>query len=56
VVEQGVKRGKTLDQLKKEKVLEPWKGWSGQFISADAFIETPYNDLTGKPGTLIMHN
>ena len=56
VVEQGIKQGKTLDQLKKEKVLEPWKDWSGQFISADAFIETLYNDLTGKPGTFIKHN
>ena len=29
VVEQGVKQGKTLVQLKQEKVLEPWKEWSG---------------------------
>ncbi len=56
VVEQGVKQGKTLDQLKQEKVLEPWKEWSGEFISSDAFIETLYNDLTGKPGTFIKHN
>jgi glyoxylase-like metal-dependent hydrolase (beta-lactamase superfamily II) len=56
VVEQGVKQGKTLDQLKQEKVLEPWKQWSNDFISSDAFIETLYNDLTGKPGTFIKHN
>jgi len=56
VVEQGVKQGETLDQLKQEKVLEPWKEWSGEFISADALIETPYNDLTGKAGTFIKHN
>ena len=56
VVEQGVKQGKTLDQLKRDKVLEPWKDWSGQFISTDAFIETLYNDLTGRPGTLMKHN
>jgi glyoxylase-like metal-dependent hydrolase (beta-lactamase superfamily II) len=56
VVEQGIKQGRSLDQLKKEKVLEPWKEWSGQFISADAFIETLYNDLTGKSGTFIKHN
>jgi glyoxylase-like metal-dependent hydrolase (beta-lactamase superfamily II) len=56
VVERGIKQGKTLDQLKKEKVLEPWKAWSREFISADAFIETLYNDLTGKPGTYIKHN
>jgi len=56
VVEQGVQQGKTLDQLKQEKVLEPWKAWSGDFISADALIETLYNDLTGKAGTFIRHN
>jgi hypothetical protein len=28
-VERGCKRGKTLEQLKEEKVLEPWKNWSG---------------------------
>jgi glyoxylase-like metal-dependent hydrolase (beta-lactamase superfamily II) len=56
VVEQGIKQGKTLDQLKQEKVLEKWSKWSGEFISADAFIETLYNDLTGKPGTYLKHN
>jgi glyoxylase-like metal-dependent hydrolase (beta-lactamase superfamily II) len=56
VVERGVKQGKTVEQLKQEKVLEPWKEWSGEFISSDAFIETLYNDLTGKPGTFIKHN
>jgi len=55
-VEQGYRQGKTLDQLKQEKVLEPWKKWSGDFISSDAFIETIYNELTGKPGTLVKHN
>jgi glyoxylase-like metal-dependent hydrolase (beta-lactamase superfamily II) len=55
-VEQGYRQGKSLDQLKQEKVLEPWKKWSGDFISSDVFIETIYNELTGKPGTLIKHN
>jgi cyclase len=56
-VEKGVQQGKTLDQLKQEKVLEPWKNWSGQFITADAFIETIYNDLSGKKdGKFIKHN
>jgi cyclase len=57
VVEKGVQVGKTLDQLKQEKVLEPWKKWNGDFISTDAFIETLYNDLTGKKdGKFIKHN
>jgi cyclase len=56
-VDKGIKQGKTLDQLKQEKVLEPWKKWSGDFISSDAFIETLFNDLTGKKtGEFIKHN
>lgn len=56
-VDNGIKQGKTLDQLKQEKVLEPWKKWSGDFISSDAFIETLFNDLTGKKtGEFIKHN
>jgi cyclase len=57
VVEKGVKQGKTLDQLKQDKVLEPWKKWNGDFITTDAFIETLYNDLTGKKDAkFIKHN
>ncbi len=57
VVEKGVKQGKTLDQLKQEKVLEPWKKWNGDFITTDAFLETLYNDLTGKKDAkFIKHN
>src|SRR5438046_803161 len=48
VIEKGIQQKKTLEQLKQEKVLEPWKKYSGDFISSDAFIETLYNDLTGK--------
>jgi cyclase len=56
-VQAGIKQGKTMDQLKQEKVLEPWKKYSGDFISADAFIETVYNDLTGKKtGEFMKHN
>lgn len=57
VVEKGIKQGKTLDQMKQEKMLEPWKKWSGEFVSSDVFLETLYNDLTGKKtGELIKHN
>src|ERR1044072_3953008 len=56
-VEQAIKAGKTLDRMKREMVLEAWKQWSGDFISTDAFIETLYNDLTGKKsGEFIKHN
>ena len=56
-VEKGVKAGKTLEQLKQEKVLEPWAKWSGQMISTDLFVETLYNELTGKKtAALVKHN
>jgi glyoxylase-like metal-dependent hydrolase (beta-lactamase superfamily II) len=56
-VEKGVKSGKSLDQLKQEKVLEPWKKWSGDFITSDTFVETLYNDLIGKKDPkFIKHN
>ena len=51
VVEQGVKQGRTLEQLKEEKVLEPWKSWSWEMTS-DVYLETLYNDLTGKSEAL----
>ena len=57
VIEKGIQQKKTLEQLKQEKVLEPWKKYSGDFISSDAFIETLYNDLTGKKdGKFIKHH
>jgi cyclase len=57
VVEKGIQQGKTLDQLKQEKVLDPWKKWNGDFITTDAFIETLFNDLTGKKDAkFIKHN
>ena len=56
VVQDGIKQGKTLDQLKQEKVLAKWEKYKNDFISSDAFIETLYNDLTGKPGQLMKHN
>jgi glyoxylase-like metal-dependent hydrolase (beta-lactamase superfamily II) len=47
-VEKEVKAGKSLQQIKGAKVLEPWKQYSGTFISADAFIETLYDELAGR--------
>jgi cyclase len=57
VVEQAIRAGKSLDEMKQEKILEAWKTWSGDFISAEAFIETLYNDRMGKKGGgFIKHN
>jgi hypothetical protein len=56
VVEKGVKAGKTLQQLQQEKVLDAWQKYSGQFVSTDLFIETLYNELTGKKtAALVKH-
>ena len=57
VVKKGVKAGKTLQQLQQEKVLAQWEKYSGQFVSTDLFIETLYNELTGKKvAALVKHN
>jgi cyclase len=56
VVQKSLDAHKTLEQMKQEKILEPWKKWSGDFVNADAFIETLYNSLTGTKGEFLKHN
>ena len=57
VTDKALKEGNTLDQMKQAKLLDPWKKYSGQFVSADVFLETLYNSLTGqKNGKFIKHN
>ena len=56
VAEKALKKHKTLEQMKREKILEPWKKWSGDFVNTDAFIETLYNSLTGTKGDFRKHN
>jgi len=57
VVQKGVRQGKTLDQLKQEKVLDPWQKWTSNAVTTDVFLETLYNDVTGKKDErLIKHN
>ena len=55
-VQKALDEHKTLDQMKQEKILEPWKKWSGGFLDSDKFIETLYNSLTGKRGEFVKHN
>ena len=45
----GIKKGKTLDQLKQEKVLAKWDNWGQGFIKTDVFIEILYDSLKNKP-------
>jgi glyoxylase-like metal-dependent hydrolase (beta-lactamase superfamily II) len=57
LVQNALAQKKTLDQMKQAKILDPWKKYSGEFISEDAFLETLYNSLTGqKNGKFIKHN
>ena len=56
VVQKALDDHKTLDQMKQEKILTPWKKFSGEFVNEDAFIETLYNSLTGHKGEFLKHN
>jgi cyclase len=60
IVQRGLDQHKTLDQLKQENVFaayaDKW-GPKGSFIDANRFLETLYNDLSGKKtGEFVKHN
>lgn len=56
-VQSALNQGRTLDQMKQAKLLDPWKKYSGDFVTEDVFLETLYNSLTGqKSGKFIKHN
>jgi glyoxylase-like metal-dependent hydrolase (beta-lactamase superfamily II) len=48
IVKKGMAAGKTAEDLKKAKVMAAWQKWSGEFITADTWIDTLYNSLSGK--------
>ena len=52
VVQTAMKQGKTLEQMKQQKILAKWEAYGSgdRFIKTDAWIETLYNDLSGKGG------
>ncbi len=57
VVARALKQGKTLEQMKAAKLLDPWSRYSGDFIKTDAFIETLYNSLSHRPhAPFVRHN
>jgi glyoxylase-like metal-dependent hydrolase (beta-lactamase superfamily II) len=59
VVQKALSEHKTLEQMKQEKILEPWREkWAPDkaFINADAFIETLFNSLTGHKSEFLKHN
>jgi len=44
-VDAAMKAGKTLDQMKREKVLGAWEKWATNFVNLDHWTETIYNEL-----------
>jgi cyclase len=53
----AMKRGKTLDQMKKENVLAKYADWGKGMLNSDRFTEILYNDLSGnKTGAFLKHN
>ena len=46
-VDAAMRSGKTLDQIKQQKVLDPWAKWASSFITVDRWAETLYRDLGG---------
>ena len=58
IVEDGIRHGKTLDQLKQEKVLAKYDKWGKGFITTDRFLETIFHDLSGDKGKMgfVTHN
>jgi cyclase len=57
-VEAALKKGSTLDQMKKDKILAAWdKQYASKFITQNVFIETLYNSLTNqKNAAFVQHN
>jgi cyclase len=47
-VQAAMKSGKTLEQMKSEKVLAKWDDWGKGFIKTDVWIETIHRELSGK--------
>jgi cyclase len=56
-VESAIRAGKSLDQMKQEKVLAQWDSWGSGFIKTDRFLDTLYADLHGGvPLTSTQHH
>lgn len=57
-VQAAMKQGKSLDQMKQEKILAKWDSYGSgdKFIKTDVWIETIYDDLSGKSGKFMKHN
>jgi cyclase len=57
LVVKAITDGKTRDQMKQAKLLDPRTKYAAEFITQDVFLETLYDSLTGqKNGKFIKHN
>jgi cyclase len=55
-VQAALNAHKSLDQMKKEKILAPWSKFASENQSEDVFVETLYNSLTNTKGEFVKHN
>ncbi len=55
-VDAALKANKSLDQMKKEKILAPWSKFSSEAQNEDVFTETLYYSLTNTKGPFVKHN
>ena len=57
-IERAIHAGKTLEQMKKEKLLAAWsQKYSNNFVDTDTFVETLYNSLTHRNNApFVRHN
>ncbi len=55
-VEAAIRKGRTLEQMKQEKVLAAWdEKWGKGFLNTDIFTEILYGSLTQKPAAYHNH-
>jgi glyoxylase-like metal-dependent hydrolase (beta-lactamase superfamily II) len=56
IVEAEVKKGRSLDAIKKDHPLKKWEAtWGGAFVKADDFIEIVHSELASKDGKFMPH-
>ena len=49
-VEKAMKAGRTLDQMKADKILAQWDEWGKEwFVNSEGFTEMVYRDLSAPP-------
>jgi cyclase len=47
-VQTAIREGKTVEQMKSEKILAAWESWASSFITADRFIDVLHREATGR--------